>query len=271
LPPVDGDRKLLTQVFSNIIVNAEQAISAGRGAGRITVTAGTAPQNRVCLTFENDGPAITEENMGKLFDPFFTTKRPGGGSGLGLTICLAIVKDHGGYIEVESPAEGGALFRIFLPAAAGARATDAKPAAVPMPPAHSPSPAKKAQVLEGHTVLVVDDEESILEIVQEGLAARGAKSTGVSSGAAALEFLENNACEAVVCDFNMPGMKGGELFDRVRQRLGDRTPRFIFMTGELVESSSLASLRDLGALTLQKPFHLPALAELLQGIFQPRA
>ncbi|HXA56487.1 MAG TPA: PAS domain S-box protein [Candidatus Acidoferrum sp.] len=278
LPPVDGDRKLLTQVFSNIIVNAEQAISSAKAAGTVTVNATTAPQNRVCLTFENDGPAITEENMGKLFDPFFTTKRPGGGSGLGLTICLAIVKDHGGTIEVESPAQGGAVFRIFLPAAASAAPAGepaTSPASEPAKPAESAAPAlrsaRRPKALEGRSVLVVDDEESILEIVQEGLSARGARTTGVSSGAAALAFLEKNACEAVVCDFNMPGMKGGELFERVRRSLGDAAPRFIFMTGELVESSSLATLREQGAFTLQKPFHLPTLAELLQGIFQPRA
>jgi PAS domain S-box-containing protein len=276
LPPIDGDRKLLAQVFSNIIANAEQAISSGKGSGTIAITAAADAQDRVCLTFENDGPAITEENMGKLFDPFFTTKRPGGGSGLGLTICLAIVKDHGGTIEVESPAEGGALFRIFLPAAAGvspARESQPQRAVEPPKPTQSALPAPRAakpKLLEGRAILVVDDEESILEIVQEGLSARGATATGVSNGAAALAFLEQNPCEAVVCDFNMPGMKGGELFDRIRERLGEAAPRFIFMTGDLVESSSLVTLREQGAFTLQKPFHLPALAELLQGIFQPR-
>jgi PAS domain S-box-containing protein len=281
LPPIEGDRKLLTQVFSNIIVNAEQAISSAKSSGAISISVASAG-DRVCVTFENDGPAIPSENMGKIFDPFFTTKRPGGGSGLGLTICLAIVKDHGGTIDVGSPAGGGAIFRVFLPAASrvkgtqpasqstnasvGARGRQARPA----PAAKAPS-SRIVPGLEGHSVVVVDDEESILEIVQEGLGARGVDVKGFSRGDDALAHIQNNPCEVVLCDFNMPGMKGSQLCERVQTILGDRSPRFVFMTGELVESSSMAALREKGALTLQKPFHIPALSDLLLTIFQPRS
>lgn len=292
LPPVDGDRKLLAQVFSNIIVNAEQAISPAKESGTIRISI-TSSGNRICLTFENDGPPISAENIAKLFDPFFTTKRPGGGSGLGLTICLAIVKDHGGTIEVDSPADGGATFRVFLPAAISVSTRSSAPKSEPKSePQHQPTPAllakseeqsvarqpkngaangKISKILEGHSVLIVDDEESILEIVQEGLSSRGVNVSGVTTGAAALAHLEKNPCEVIVCDFNMPGMKGTELFERVRALQGGSAPRFIFMTGELIESSSLAGVRENGALALQKPFHIPALVELLSSIFRPRA
>ncbi|HTZ74738.1 MAG TPA: PAS domain-containing protein [Candidatus Aquilonibacter sp.] len=284
LPPVEADRKLLTQVFSNIIVNAEQAISSAKPAGTIRIT--IAPSaSRVCIAFENDGPAIPAESVGKVFDPFFTTKRPGGGSGLGLTICLAIVKDHGGTIEVESPQAGGAVFRIYLPAARSTSAKDtqsmpaapvasAPPAAAPATgtaPAQSAVPRTASKIipaLRGHSIVIVDDEESILEIVQEGLAARGMSVTGFSNAQEALAHLEKDACEVVLCDFNMPGMKGSELFERLRARAGASAPRFIFMTGELVESSAIAALREQGALTLQKPFHIPDVTELLVTLFQ---
>jgi PAS domain S-box-containing protein len=292
LPPVDGDRKLLTQVFCNIIVNAEQAISPAKPSGTIGISVALVG-SRVCITFENDGPPIPSENIGKVFDPFFTTKRPGGGSGLGLTICLAIVKDHGGTIAVDSSPAGGATFRIFLPAASypSAKKVEPKPDATPVgtpepkldqPDSRSSStrsaaPSKSAAPrskiipgLQGRSVVVVDDEESILEIVQEGLSARGVSVTGFSNGEEALAHLEKNPCEVVVCDFNMPGMKGSQLFERVHACLADRAPRFVFMTGELVESSSISAFREQGALTLQKPFHIPALADLLLSIFQPR-
>ncbi len=295
LPPVEADRKLLTQVFSNIIVNAEQAISTAKPSGTIAIS--IAPVgDRVCITFENDGPPIPPENIGRVFDPFFTTKRPGGGSGLGLTICLAIVKDHGGTIEIDSPPAGGATFRIFLPAAVQPSAKKAEPKIEPpAAPASAqkleskldePHLAEKAAApstaqakasssriipgLQGHTVVVVDDEESILEILQDGLSARGVSVTSFSNGKEALAHVEQNPCEVIVCDFNMPGMKGSDLFERVRAALAGRAPRFIFMTGELVESSCIVSLREQGALTLQKPFHIPALADLLLGIFQSR-
>lgn len=300
LPPVDCDRKLLTQVFSNIIANAEQAISPAKASGTIAISIASSG-DRVCVSFENDGPAIPAENMGKLFDPFFTTKRPGGGSGLGLTICLAIVKDHGGNIEIDSPASGGAVFRVYLPAAATGspqraaapkvetKAAQPAPAVEPPPQAEalaayqaavpraatSQAPAPKnarsasriIPAFQGRSVVVVDDEESILEIVHEGLSVRGASVAGFSNGAEALAHLEKEPCDVVLCDFNMPGMKGSDLFERVRAALADRAPRFIFMTGEFVESSAIATLREHGALTLQKPFHIPALADLLIDLF----
>lgn len=301
LPPVDGDRKLLTQVFSNIIVNAEQAISPAKPSGTISVSIARA-DDRVCVTFENDGPPIPAENIGKVFDPFFTTKRPGGGSGLGLTICLAIVKDHGGTIEIDSPASGGAVFHVFLPAAVSGLSQDAvrnvgpKAEASPAATVHSAPPAEASAAsqsvhrtevsppaallksaspasrivpgLQGRCVVVVDDEESILDIVQEGLSVRGLSVSGFSNGAEALAHLEKQRCDAVLCDFNMPGMKGSDLFERVHVALRDRAPRFIFMTGELVESSAVAGLREQGALTLQKPFQIPALADLLLDLLQ---
>lgn len=285
LPPVDADRKLLTQVFSNIIVNAEQAISAAKPSGTITITI-TYVGERVCVTFENDGPTIPAESVGKVFDPFFTTKRPGGGSGLGLTICLAIVKDHGGTIEVDSPPSGGATFRVYLPGAShsslekSVQVASAADRAAPEQERASkssspeivakPKASKIIPALEGRSVAVVDDEESILEILQEGLAARGLNVVGFSKGEEALEHLEKNACEVVLCDFNMPGMKGSELFERVRILLGVQAPRFVFMTGEFVESDAIAALREQGALTLQKPFHIPTVADLLLTIFQPK-
>ena len=261
---VQGDRRLLSQVFSNLIVNAEQAISAARDKGAIHISIKNAG-DRVCVGFQNDGPAIPPENLPKLFDPFFTTKRPGGGSGLGLTICLAVVKDHGGTIEVDSPSSGGAVFRLYFPSCVPAPASEPAAATV-VPPLPAPTVPPS---LQGRTVLVVDDEESIREIVQEGLSIRGVKVVGLSSGEQALNWLEKNACDVVLCDFNMPGMKGGELFERIRKRAdqtaGAKSPRFILMTGELVESTAITHLRDAGAFTLQKPFHISAVADLLSS------
>ena len=265
LPPIDGDRKLLSQVFSNIVVNAEQAISAVKQNGTLSVSLASSGDDRICLTFENDGPPIAPENVGKLFDPFFTTKRPGGGSGLGLTICLAIVKDHGGTIEVDTPASGGATFRIYLPAAGSSSAP--KPAPQPAQTSAMAKPSRTVDALRNRTALIVDDEESILEILQEGLTARGMKVTAVARGQEGLAHLEKNPCDVIICDFNMPGMKGAEFFERVLARFGAAAPRFIFITGELVESAALSALHERGAMMLQKPFSLPALTELLQRVF----
>ena len=99
----------------NLIVNAEQAITSQgeRGALRISIEQA---DGKIIFVFADDGPGITPENIGKIFDPFFTTKRPGGGTGLGLAICTAIIKEHGGTIEVQSTPGKGAEFRVLLPA-----------------------------------------------------------------------------------------------------------------------------------------------------------
>lgn len=116
LPSVHGDPELLVRAFSNIITNAEQSITAARNRGSLTISLSTTKES-VVVSLADDGVGMPPENITKIFDPFFTTKRPGG-SGLGLTICLAIIRDHGGTIEVQSAPGAGATFQVVLPVAA---------------------------------------------------------------------------------------------------------------------------------------------------------
>jgi PAS domain S-box-containing protein len=259
LPLVNGDRKLLIQAFLNIVTNAEQAISSLRNHGALQISV-SAEGQRLCATFADDGPGISPENLQKIFDPFFTTKRPGGGSGLGLTIALAVVKEHGGTVEVQST-NSGATFRVLLPVAA----EDIAPQRQPGKPAYP-----GAEVLRGHSVLVVDDEESIREIVQEGLSARGVKVDCAADSEEALALVAAHRYEVVLCDFNLPGLPGKQLFERMRATSTDSTPRFVFMTGDLVDPDMITTFREKGAQILQKPFHVSALAALLAELLQPQ-
>lgn len=115
LPSVVGDPHQLMQVFLNLIINAEQAIREVRPRGTLRVRMGR-KSNRVWISFQDDGPGIPAGQMDKIFDPFFTTKRPGRGTGLGLSVSLAILKKYDGNIEVQSASEGGAVFTVTLPA-----------------------------------------------------------------------------------------------------------------------------------------------------------
>jgi PAS domain S-box-containing protein len=264
VPPVEGDRRLLSQVFSNLIINAEQSIAAARDHGAIEISLRFL-KDSVCVTVSDDGSGISSENISKIFDPFFTTKRPGGGSGLGLTICLAVAKEHGGTIEVTSTFGAGAAFHVFLPAAAGeiGRSPQPQPAAKSAP--------SGAEALAGRTVLVVDDEESIREIIQEGLSLRRMKVQAVESSEQALSYLEASACDVIICDFNLPGMSGQEFLERLStDRRTAQLPQFVFITGDLVDSELTGRLREKGASVLQKPFHIGALATLLAGLLQPQ-
>jgi PAS domain S-box-containing protein len=264
--PIDGDRKLLLQVFLNIITNAEQSISPAREQGELKISIAR-EGDKIGVTFADDGPGIPADIIGKVFDPFFTTKRPGGGSGLGLTISLAVTKEHGGTIDVESEPGAGAVVRVVLPAAIEKEA----------PPAASPPTAELAPALaiaaaaSGHSVLIVDDEEGIREIVREGLAGRAMNVHAVGSSEEAIAWLAQNSAEVVVCDFNLPGMNGEKLFDELRRRMGAAVPQFVFMTGELVSSSVAERYQEMGARVLEKPFQLSALAALVTELLQPHS
>jgi PAS domain S-box-containing protein len=261
LPEIEGDPKLLTQIFLNIITNAEQAISTIRDHGTLKISIECSSGNLIAA-FSDDGPGIAPENVGKLFDPFFTTKRPGGGSGLGLTISLAVAKEHGGKIEFQSSPPGGATFRVVLPVPgepsldSGAPTAGARVGAVITP------------VLRGHSALVVDDEDSIREIVQEGLSARGMTVEGVASAEDALAHLASNSYDVVLCDYNLPGLNGEQLFEQLRARTNSAAPRFVFMTGDMLDPAIISSFGEKGALVMQKPFHIAALVILLTEILQ---
>lgn len=262
LPLVEGNRRLLAQVFSNLITNAEQSISAARGEGRLDISISSV-DGRIRATFADDGAGIAPEIVDKIFDPFFTTKRPGGGSGLGLTIALAVIKEHGGNIEVQSTPGLGAAFHVFLPPCAQAT----PPAASSSSPSLA-SPPRPAEILKDHQILIVDDEESIREIMAEDLSRRGMKVHTVESSEAALAYLSTNKCEIVLSDFNLPGISGEALFEKLLGNESGSRPRFVFMTGDFVDAALISKYREKGARILQKPFSVSVLAALLAELLQ---
>jgi two-component system NtrC family sensor kinase len=125
LPTVMADPNQLMQVFLNLILNAEQAIRESREKGTLRIRVGK-QGNSVCVTFQDDGPGISPENLPHIFDPFYTTKRPGRGTGLGLSICKTVLREHQGAIEAAQGPGGGAVFTITLPIAAADGAVASK-------------------------------------------------------------------------------------------------------------------------------------------------
>ena len=115
LPSVVGDPHQLMQVFLNLIINAEQAIREVRQRGTLRVRMGR-ESDRVWISFQDDGPGIPPDAVDKIFDPFFTTKRPGRGTGLGLSVAMAILKKYDGTIDVQAAPGGGAVFTVHVPA-----------------------------------------------------------------------------------------------------------------------------------------------------------
>jgi len=114
LPEIVADPFQMQQVFLNIVLNAEQAMIEARKEGTLTVTTESVDGN-IKVSFSDDGPGISPENMRKLFSPFFTTKAVGQGTGLGLSICYGIVTNHGGRIYARGEPGKGATFVVELP------------------------------------------------------------------------------------------------------------------------------------------------------------
>jgi len=114
LPATIAEFDQLQQVFANIITNAEQVMTEARQGGKFTIKTQKA-DGMIRISFIDDGPGITDENVKRIFDPFFTTKEPGKGTGLGLSICHSIIEEHNGSISVESRIGEGATFVVEIP------------------------------------------------------------------------------------------------------------------------------------------------------------
>jgi len=270
LPVVVGDANQLIQVLLNLITNAEQAIREVRESGRIRIRLAAIGDN-VVVTVQDDGAGIAPESAARLFDPFFTTKRPGGGTGLGLSICLSIVKEHGGNIEADSLPGGGSAFKVYLPVARDMAhspiAASRKPDASDSGSGQSPRPTPSA--LKGISVLVLDDEESICALLQEGLSAHGLNVACASTAEEAAALASSRTFHALLCDMRLKSSgafnDGTSAAAHITAAAGINKPLVIFMTGEYIDP---ASQNAAGAMFLQKPFRILDVLAVMNEAFE---
>ena len=267
LPVVIGDANQLIQVFLNLITNAEQAIREVRDTGRIQIRAGR-NANQLAITVQDDGVGIRPEALPRIFDPFYTTKRPGGGTGLGLSICMSIIREHGGNIEAETLPAGGSAFTIYLPIApAGSPETVSAPKESGAVSSDELRPA--ADLLRGRAVLVLDDEESLRMLLQEGLSAHGLRVGCAATTEEALTLLRSSSYDVFLCDLHLSSggffVNGRDAAGRILEAAGAQRPTLIYMTGDLVEDSQEGEGQS-GPVCLQKPFRVSDVLSLLREV-----
>jgi len=262
IPGVMGDANQLIQIFLNLVTNAEQAIREVRDSGRIQIRLASSA-NRVAITVQDDGVGVRPEALPRIFDPFYTTKRPGGGTGLGLSICMSIIREHGGNIEAEMLPAGGSAFTVYLPIAIGNPSELAPAPADVLPEAVRPA----AELPKDRTVLVLDDEESIRMLLDEGLSAQGLEVDCAATVEEALTFLKRSSYDVLLCDLHLSSggfaVDGRDAVRRILETTGAQKPAVIYMTGDLVEDSEGARKRDL-TFFLQKPFRISEVLALLR-------
>ncbi|EEF59868.1 ATP-binding protein [Pedosphaera parvula] len=247
LPPTLVDQHQMQQVFLNIINNARQAMEVRQTRGRICITSQVV-DDRVRVIFQDNGPGISADNLKKLFVPFFTTKEVGKGTGLGLSICYGIVTEHGGTITPQSKHGEGASFTIDLPIT---RDFAAKPEAVAVLP--QTQPTKEGL---GKRVLVVDDEDSILQMIKEALTLNGYQVDVARDGETALSCMANCRYDLALCDWKMPGLNGQEVYEKLREKNPEMSRRLIFITGDVVNEKAQEYLKSRDKICLSKPFTL---------------
>lgn len=272
---VKADPTLLQQVLTNLALNARDAMPKGGalrlGVERIEVLADEplliprlSPGGWGVLVVADEGIGIDETEVESIFEPFFTTKEPGKGSGLGLAQVYGIVKQHQGEIAVESQLGKGTTFRIYLPLVEGAQRETAP--AEPEPPAEPLCPTGR-----GETILLVEDQSAVREVVQRTLEHLNYRVLTASNGREALQLYERSRREIdlVLTDIVMPEMGGKELGETLKS--SDPELPIVAMSGYLPEENREERLpRDVAGF-LPKPLVLDQLARLLAEILTARA
>jgi CheY-like chemotaxis protein len=199
---------------------------------------------------------MSAETLRRIFDPFFTTKDAGEGTGLGLTISYGIIEDHGGRIWAESAAGRGTTFFLELPMVSGAGSATA--------PVEAPA-TSTARGQTGRRVLVVDDEESIKELLTNVLQMDQHEVVLASNGREALDLVRREAFDLIISDIKMPVMGGAELYQHLRDEHHPLASRLIFVTGDTVAAETRSFLQGVENPVLSKPFRLRDVRETVQA------
>jgi signal transduction histidine kinase/FixJ family two-component response regulator len=254
LPLVLGDFHQLQLVLSHLITNAQQAMFETSGHGTLTIRT-EAREGRVLVTLADDGPGIPPENARRVFDPFFTTREVGKGIGLGLSVCYAIVGDHGGVIKLAEGKGTGATFVIELPAAAttATAAGETRTAAGPAAP--------------GLRVLVADPEAHVQDLLVDLLGGMGYRVDTADNGDGALAKIRAGQYDALIADWALGRLDGARLLEVLRAERPDLSRRVIFLASDTASPRLIEFASNSGSLVLGKPFDLETLRSALRRVF----
>jgi PAS domain S-box-containing protein len=264
---VKADPSQIEQVALNLVVNARDAMPDG---GRLTIETSNVQLERdyatqhavvdpgpyVMLTVSDSGTGMDAATKARIFEPFFTTKSQGRGTGLGLATVYGVVKQSGGYVWVYSELGHGTTFKVYLP--------------MVQAPAEKSAPEKTVQ---GHepgteTILFVEDEQSVRELVSEYLSARGYQVLDAADGQQALEIAAAHPgkIQLLITDVVMPRLSGRELAARLTAARPNL--KVLYISGYTDDSVFRHGVLQGGMDFLQKPFNLKALAAKLREVLE---
>lgn len=247
LPPLLADEYQLQQVFMNLIINAEQAMLEVHEKGCLKVTTKLdADRNIILISFQDDGPGIAKGDIPNIFNPFFTTKPVGKGTGLGLSISYSIIQEHVGFISVDSTKGRGSTFTVELPI------VDLEKQEAEL----KSSPTVKTEETTVKSVLVVDDEISVLELIKEALEHEGYTVETATRGEEAIRKIEERQIQAIISDLKMPGESGEDIYLYCKEKRPDLVKRFLLLTGDVVGQDAFRFIEEHNVQSISKPFDL---------------
>jgi len=261
-----ADAGQLEQVIMNLVVNAKDSMPEG---GKITIRSMNVtirqnvgehrfiqPGRYAVIMVSDTGHGMDKETQSRIFEPFFTTKEKGKGTGLGLSTVYGIVKQSNGYVFAESQIGSGTTFNVYLPRVEESLA-DVCPVAAP--------DSEKGGC---ETVLLVEDEDSVRELVRLTLSSRGYKVLEAENGEAGLRVAEETkgTIDILVTDVVMPGIGGREL---AKNLLAKRpTTRVLYLSGYTEDAIATQGALTPGTAFLQKPFTLQNLAKKVREVLR---
>jgi len=260
-----GSPEDIQQVLMNLANNSREAMPNG---GNLTFSLTTADRKQVekklgsattdqyvLLMIQDSGKGIEAEKLEKIFDPFFTTKELGKGTGLGLSIVQTIISAHGGFVEAKGRAGSGTTFFVYLPMS--------KEEPQPAAPAGQGESEDIDENVKLKSVLVVEDETSLRELLTEYLSDKGLRVINAADGEEAYRIFENHPeISIVISDLGLPKLPGDALIAKIKKVRPD--VRCILATGYLTPTAD-DILYGLDVKTIIKPYNLMAVYGLVAG------
>ena len=261
---VRADANQLSRVLVNIAINGRDAMPNG---GRLTIETANAivesgrrandaasPAGRyVLVSIADDGVGMTPQTKARLFEPFFTTKELGKGTGLGLAVVDGIVKQTGGYVDVESQLGHGTVFRIYFPASDDEPAVDAQ------------SRSDEPRLAGSETILLIEDDPGVRSITGSALEGYGYRVLVAANGDEAVRIAQRHdgRIDLIVTDVLMPGLTGPQTVERLRATQGSLAALFISgYTADTIPQNVVGE----DVAFLQKPFTPSALAAKVRSM-----
>jgi PAS domain S-box-containing protein len=244
LPSINGDGDQLTQVFTNLALNAAQAMQGWQGKRHLAIHSKRQDDQTVLISFVDTGPGIPADIKTRVFEPFFTTKGPSGGTGVGLSLCLNIIETHGGHLQLEDTPGGGATFLITLPSVT---ATDA---------AKDETAIDATSLPLNLRLLIVDDEVELAQTLADQLEPEGHGIDLAANGEIALTKLRQHEYDVIISDLRMPVLDGPGLYAELSRSNPQYLKRIIYVTGDTLSPHVQSFLKQTPVPVIEKPYRL---------------